>query len=108
MVYEDYDVVIGGAGPAGLLLGKELSKGNRVLILERGRVGETDKNWMTFGDRWAREGFPKEFIENTFNEWHMQLRYGEDLRNEYVIKDNFICFNEHKFIKYLAALLQRK
>ena len=96
-----FDCVIIGAGPAGLLLAKELSKKHNVLVLEKNRVGETNKNWVTYKDRWEKNGFPKSFIESEFKEWLIRTKYGGK-RNQFIIKDNFICFNEHKFLNWLA------
>ena len=100
---EQFDCIIVGAGPAGLLLAKELSKRHKVLILEKNKIGETNKNWATYKDRWFKEKFPKSFIENEFKEWFIQMKYGE-YTNQLIVKDDFICFNEHKFLKYLNNL----
>lgn len=51
---DSYDVIIIGAGPAGLLLSKELSKKYSVLVLEKNKVGDTNKNWLTYEDRWNK------------------------------------------------------
>ncbi len=102
-----YDVIIIGAGPAGLLLGKELSKNHRVLILEKNKIGETNKNWLTYKDRWQKEKFPSNFIENEFKEWFVQMTHGKK-GNQFIIKDNFICFNEHKFLSWLASICNKQ
>ena len=101
---KSFDAIIIGAGPAGLLLGKEISKKHSVLILEKSKVGKTNKNWLTYEDRWRKEGFPEKFIGNRFKKWFVQMSH-EGLSNEFVIKDNFICFDEHKFLKYLANMI---
>ena len=41
-----YDVIIVGGGPAGLSVGSELSKALKVLVLEKGQVGQTTKSWF--------------------------------------------------------------
>lgn len=103
---EFYDVILIGAGPAGLLLGKELSRKHSVLVLEKNKVGDTNKNWLTYEDRWNKEKFPLSLIENKFTNWHIQLDY-KDKKNEIVIKDKFVCFDEHKFLTYLSKLVKR-
>ena len=100
---EQFDCIIIGAGPAGLLLAKELSQKHKVLILEKNKSGETNKNWATYKDRWFKEKFPKSFIENEFKQWFVQVKQ-EEHTNQLTIKDDFICFNEHKFLKYLDNL----
>lgn len=96
-----YDVIIAGAGPAGLLLGRELSKKHSVLILEAKRAGQTNKNWMTYQDRWEKAGLPASLIQNRFGHWHMQMQY-PGRSSEYIIEDSFICFDEHDFLVHLA------
>ena len=98
-----FDCIIVGAGPAGLLLAKELSKMHKVLVIEKNKIGETNKNWLTYKDRWFKEKFPKTFIENEFKEWSVQMKHGKN-SNQFIIKDNFICFNEHKFLSWLAKI----
>lgn len=45
-----YDVAIVGGGPAGLSVGSELSKlGHRVLVIEKGRIGDTNRSWIIPG-----------------------------------------------------------
>jgi len=45
-----YDVVIVGGGPAGLSVGAELSKiGHKVLLVEKGKIGKTDRSWIVPG-----------------------------------------------------------
>jgi flavin-dependent dehydrogenase len=46
-MHEDtFDVVIVGGGPAGLSIGSELSAHCRVLVLEKGVAGSTDRFWF--------------------------------------------------------------
>jgi flavin-dependent dehydrogenase len=45
-----FDVIIVGGGPAGLSVGAELAqKGQKVLLLEKGKIGETDRAWIVPG-----------------------------------------------------------
>ncbi len=46
----DFDVIIVGAGPAGLSIGSELAqKGIHVLIIEQNQIGQTTKSWIVPG-----------------------------------------------------------
>jgi flavin-dependent dehydrogenase len=40
---EEFDVIIVGAGPAGLSIGSELSKNHKILVIEKNKIGETNK-----------------------------------------------------------------
>ena len=51
-----YDIIIAGAGPAGLLIGSKLAGDLRVLILDRGTIGNTTKFWLTSNQRLQRHG----------------------------------------------------
>ncbi len=48
---QKFDIIIGGAGPAGLLLSKELSKYFDVLVLEKENVGKSHITCYTYQDR---------------------------------------------------------
>ncbi|MEM4755910.1 MAG: FAD-dependent monooxygenase [Candidatus Woesearchaeota archaeon] len=92
---EYYDVIIAGAGPAGLMLAKELSKKQTVLVLEKGELGKTNKSWLTYEDRWKKEKFPKTYITNTFNRWHFPIPFcGDDV--EFYADDRFVVIDETK------------
>ena len=44
---KSYDVIIIGAGLAGLSLGSELSKKHNVLVIEKGQIKKEHKTWTT-------------------------------------------------------------
>jgi len=46
-----YDIIIAGAGPAGLALAADLSRHFKVIVLEKGKAGTTMCSWYTFEDR---------------------------------------------------------
>ena len=52
----DFDVVIAGGGPAGLLLASELGEVFSTLVLERTRVLTTSKFWVTTSRRLRENG----------------------------------------------------
>jgi flavin-dependent dehydrogenase len=48
------DVLIVGAGPAGLLLAKKIAEHFKVIIIEKREIGNTSKFWMTTQNRLKR------------------------------------------------------
>lgn len=48
---EAFDVIIAGAGPAGLTAAVELSKEFKVLLLEKEKPGTTKATWYSYADR---------------------------------------------------------
>jgi|GEM_PF-2825508 len=105
--HEHFDAIIVGAGPAGLLLGRELSKKHNILVLEQNKLGETTKTWCTYEDRWKKAGLPQSFIRNRFNSWHALTPYEGEVRG-ITIKDDFVAFDEHKFLKYLGRQVRKQ
>lgn len=99
------DVVVAGAGPAGLTVGHALSEaGYRVVVIEAGRLNRTSKTWLTFGDaaeahdlggaahRWCRRG-------------HLRFYTGDSLTIE---RRRLVCiFDEVRLLETLATRLLR-
>ncbi len=50
-----YDVIIVGGGPAGLSVASELAKLYKVLVIEKGKIGHTDRSWFTPGEVMAKQ-----------------------------------------------------
>ena len=48
---DKYDIIIAGAGPAGMSAAVELSKHFKVLILEKQKPGTTQSTWYSYEDR---------------------------------------------------------
>ncbi|MCL5958362.1 MAG: NAD(P)/FAD-dependent oxidoreductase, partial [Chloroflexi bacterium] len=50
----EYDILIAGAGPAGLYLAKELSRNFRVLVIEKEEIGACHKVWLAWKENVLR------------------------------------------------------
>jgi flavin-dependent dehydrogenase len=92
---KEYDIVIAGAGPAGLSLASELSKDFKVLVIEKGKIGQTSKSWISYEDRIERLGIPKEVISYKFDKWHFRYKGAE-----MIVTDKFVSLDEHKMLSY--------
>lgn len=46
---EEFEIIIVGAGPAGLSVASELSKSHKVLLIEKGELCHTDRAWFVPG-----------------------------------------------------------
>ena len=51
---ETFDIIIAGAGPAGLTAAIELANDYKILLLEKNKPGTTTATWYSYADR-ARE-----------------------------------------------------
>ena len=51
---ETYDIIIAGAGPAGLTAAVELSRKFKILVIERREPGTTSSTWYSYADRTKR------------------------------------------------------
>jgi flavin-dependent dehydrogenase len=96
---EEYDVIIAGAGPAGLSIASELSNKYKVLIMEQGKIGKTNKSWLTYSDRLKKLGIPKSCVSGTFKKWYFSAG-----GSEFVINDNYATVYPEKVLKYWQSI----
>ena len=48
---EQFDIIISGAGPAGLTAAIELATDYKILLLEKNKPGTTTATWYSYADR---------------------------------------------------------
>jgi flavin-dependent dehydrogenase len=95
-----FDVIVLGGGPAGLGSALNLAeKGISVLLLEKSRISQTEKTWLTF-DYILEKYRLKEYIRNKFSEVVFSCYLG----NNYSITDKDFIYPvyEDKVLETLA------
>ena len=90
-----FDVIIAGAGPAGLSLASVLSQKNKVGVIEKNKIGTTTKSWASFRDRIKKMGLSRCIVNNKIN----SMKLGHFLGAVWEIKDQYCQLDETKLLK---------
>ncbi len=104
---EDYDVIIIGGGPAGLSIGSELSARFRVLVLEKGVAGATDRFWFVppeVLDETTRPfsyGGVTRFLTKTYS------MNGDDLAWRAKLYDSYPYIKDRELLTYWVEIIRR-
>jgi len=69
---ENFDVIIIGAGLAGLSLGSELSKKHNILVIEKGQIKKEHKTWTT-EEAIVRDAGLEQFISVRFDKCYFKF-----------------------------------
>lgn len=97
MAKPDFDVIIAGAGPAGLLLASHIGKYFKILVLEKASVGRTTKFWVSTKRRLELHSLLDCAIHNATT-----VSMGTFLGGRAVATGEFVVTNEHKLLLTLA------
>ena len=89
---EKYDIIIAGAGPAGLTAAVELSKKFKILVIERRKPGTTSCTWYSYADR-AKKYSIEEAVNTRFNE----IKFTSPTQSHYM-KDDCVIMNHNKVL----------
>ncbi len=90
---EKYDIIIAGAGPAGLTAAVELSKQFKVLVIERRKPGTTSSTWYSYADR-AKKYDIEEAVAARFDE----IRFTSPTQTHYM-KDDCVILDHNKVLQ---------
>jgi len=90
---EKYDIIIAGAGPAGLTAAVELSKKFKILVIERRKPGTTTSTWYSYADRVKKYNI-EEAVVGRFNE----IRFLSPTQTHYM-KDDCVIMNHNKVLQ---------
>ncbi|PKN57397.1 MAG: hypothetical protein CVU56_11075 [Deltaproteobacteria bacterium HGW-Deltaproteobacteria-14] len=85
---EAYDVVIVGAGPAGLSLAAELAGHARVMVLERAAFGHTGATWYSYADRVRDHGLDDAVAFRTDRLVFVSPNHRHEMKDDCVVLDH--------------------
>lgn len=92
-----YDIIIVGAGPAGLTAAVELSKHFKVLVLEQHKPGLTRATWYSYADRAMKYGLDDAVAFRTD-----YIRFVAP-SEEHLMKDDCVVFDHDKVMQILLS-----
>lgn len=98
-----YDAIIIGAGPAGLAVGSELSKKHRILVIEKGTIGNQAKikDWTTEKSFLTDTG-----LDNFISSLYKKCSIRSILGNQFFVKDNFVTVDGEKLLSHYERIIK--
>jgi len=94
---EKYDIIVAGAGPAGLTAAVELSRNYKVLVIERRKPGTTSSTWYSYADRVKKYDI-EEAVTTRFDE----IRFTSPTQQHYM-KDDCVVMDHDKVLQIWMA-----
>lgn len=98
-----YDIIVAGAGPAGLSVAKELGKWHKILVIDNKPMPKTFAAWYSYEDRVKRYNLEPAVVKK----FRSMIYIAQDLKH--VMKDKFVVLDSNKVLKmwYLEAKSQK-
>jgi len=93
----NFDVIIGGAGISGLLIASELSKTNKVLVIEAQSKSFLSKYWVTMESCAKTNSELAHLVDTKFHE----MEFSDAYRNTYYLKGGYVLWKGDELIDFL-------
>lgn len=90
---ESFDIIIAGAGPAGLTAAIELGKAFKVLLIERQKPGTTNATWYSYADRAKEYGLDDAVAVRTD-----YIKFTSPSET-HLMRDDCVIFDHHKVMQ---------
>ena len=101
---KNFDVIIAGAGPAGLSLASVLSQKHKVCIIDKNKIGTTTKSWASFKDLIKNLGLEKAIFNNKIE----ILEFSHYLGAKWIFKDIYCQLDEQKLLDIFIKRCNKK
>lgn len=99
---KNYDIIIIGAGLAGLSLGSELSKKYDILVIEKGQIKNEHKTWTTEESIIKDVGL-KQFITARFNKCYFKFLK----KNRFYVHDKMVTVDDVGILDFFAQMIKK-
>jgi flavin-dependent dehydrogenase len=99
-----YDAIIIGAGPAGLSLASELSQKHKILVVEKGKIGVTEKSWGSGLDVMKKLNLEKCIVNKNIS----QLIFKHYLGSTWLFEDDYCQLDEKKLLNEFVKRCNKK
>ena len=100
---KNYDVIICGAGIAGLLLGSYLSNTFKVLVVESNEKFSLNKFWVTAAQ--CKEDNPQ--LSHCVDSYFFKMEFSDYTRTRYYLTGNYVLWDTEKLISHFKDTIER-